>query len=288
MPELQIETIIKYRNRTYHILPELRLKSSADAVRFVNENGFIFFWPIKGINLPNLWVATAGDRPLPDNHDDPGHVTWEWKDQLLSKKLWYYGRVLRRRNTIIALTSLPYFYALSPNYGDPQNDYLDQYEQGTITREAKMIYEALLVEGPLDTISLRRVSQMSNSTSAGRFNKALDDLQTELKVLPVGISPVGAWRYGFVYDIVTRHFPDLQGKAQIITESEARIFLARQYCNMVAVAQLSELGRLFHWTESITLKTVKTMIDHGDIVDHVQISGAKGKYLAITKIFENI
>ena len=53
--------------------------------------------------MPSLWVAVAGDRPVPDEHDDPGHVTWGWKDGLLGKRRWYYGRVLRKRNTFISL-----------------------------------------------------------------------------------------------------------------------------------------------------------------------------------------
>jgi hypothetical protein len=108
-----------YRAQTYHLKPARRLKSEDDALRFVNERGFVYFWPIKGVELPSLWAAVAGDRPVADAHDDPGHVTWGWKDRLLGTKQWFYAKVLRGRATMIALKTLPYFYALSENYEAP-------------------------------------------------------------------------------------------------------------------------------------------------------------------------
>ena len=67
-----------YRARTYRLSKPINTKEQA--VAFVNKRGFVYFWPIKGIELPNLWMAVAGDRPVADAHDDPGHVTWGWKD----------------------------------------------------------------------------------------------------------------------------------------------------------------------------------------------------------------
>src|ERR1035437_10293576 len=114
MPALSSECLRSYRAQTYRFAPGLRLASADEAVDFVNQRGFIFFWPIKNVELPSLWVAAAGDRPIADEHDDPGHTTWGWKDDQLDKRRWYYGRTLRRRNTLISLDVLPYFYALSP------------------------------------------------------------------------------------------------------------------------------------------------------------------------------
>ena len=284
MPSDILNCLQQHRERTFNILHGKQLKSAEDAVRFVNQNGFVFFWPIKGVILPSLWVATAGNRPLPNNHDDPGHITWDWKDKLLSKKLWYYGRVLRRRNTIISLASLPYFYALSPNYGDPENDYIEQYAMGTITREAKMVYEALLKEGPLDSLALRRAAQMSNASSSGRFNKALDDLQGEMKVLPVGISPVGTWRYAFIYDIVTRHFPGLQMEARPISDQDARLFLARQYFEMAGAAKIEEVSRLFHWRKEDTNRIVNKLMESGEINAINTMPDLPGAYLVLKSL----
>ncbi len=87
----------------------------------------------------------AGDRPVADAHDDPGHATWGWKDGALQKKIWYYGKILRHKATIISLEIAPYFYALSENYGLPEEDYLIAYHEGRLTQSAK---RDLLPESP--------------------------------------------------------------------------------------------------------------------------------------------
>ena len=85
------------------------LKTVEQAIGFVEERGFIFFWPIKGIEFPSLWTAVAGDRPVASEHDDPGHVTWGWKDQMLGKRQWYYAKMLRKKATLISLEVAAYF-----------------------------------------------------------------------------------------------------------------------------------------------------------------------------------
>src|SRR3989304_1649218 len=104
-----------YRAGTYHL--RARLRNVKQAVQFANERGFIYFWPITGVELPSLWAAVAGNRPVADEHDDAGHVTWGWKDQSLDKRWWYYGKLLRGKATLVSLKLLPYFYALSENFG---------------------------------------------------------------------------------------------------------------------------------------------------------------------------
>jgi hypothetical protein len=279
MPVLSLERIKDYRSQTYHTKPEYKLRSVEDAIEFVNQRGFVFFWPVKGMELPSLWAAVAGNRPVADEHDDPGHVTWGWKDELLGKRRWYYGRVLRRRNTIISMSTIPYFYALSPNYGDPEADYLDQYDQGLLTAEAKSVYEALLREGPLDTLSLRRAAHLSSSANDSRFNKAADDLQKELKILPVGISEAGAWHYAFILDIVARHLPELPEQARPILESSARKKLIGLFFQSVGVASNADIAKLFGWRHEDYQKQVSALVESGDLIDCVEIKDQPGDYL---------
>ncbi|MFH1524868.1 MAG: hypothetical protein ABIF04_07860, partial [Chloroflexota bacterium] len=124
MLPLNMDRLKAHCARTFRLSPATRLTTPAQAADFVNERGFIYFWPIKGVLLPTLWVATAGDRPVPNDHDDPGQITWRWKDDSLDKKIWYYAKILRRKATFISLEIAPYFYALSENYGSLEEDYL--------------------------------------------------------------------------------------------------------------------------------------------------------------------
>jgi hypothetical protein len=264
--------LITFREQTFHLIPGNRLASPEEAVEFINQRGFAFFWPIKGTDLPSLWVAAAGDRPVPDEHDDPGHVTWGWKDGLLDKRVWYYARLLRRRNTIVSLDAARLFYALSPNYGDPQNDYQEQYELGRLTLEAKQMYEALLREGPLHTITLRKAARMTSPESEYRFNRALDTLQIEMKILPVGVAQAGAWRYAFIYDLVPHHFPSLPVQARAMSEAEARRQLIRIYFQSVGIARPEQIQRLFGWRSEDTHRAIQYLIDRDEIIADVQIS----------------
>jgi len=123
-----------------------------------------------------------GDRRVADAHDDPGHITWQWKDDALGKKIWYYGKILRKKATMIDLRIAPYFYALSDNYGDPIEDVRIQYHEGMLTQEAKIIFESLLNHGPLDTISIRRLTHMTITESISRFDRAITLLQSDVKI----------------------------------------------------------------------------------------------------------
>jgi len=281
MIQISRQVLQDYRRKTYLISSRGKINSPLEAVKFINARGFIFFWPIKGIDLPSLWVAAAGDRPVPDEHDDPGHKTWGWKDDGLGKRFWYYAKVLRHKGTFISLETIPFFYALSPNYGEPEQDYILQYQEGTLTSECKQVFEALLKEGPLDTISLRKAARISSVGSEARYAKALDHLQGELKILPVGTAEVGAWKYSYVYDLTHRHFPDLPVAARPISESTARQELVSLYFSSVGAAPLSSIRRLFGWTQGEVEKTVKKMVNSGLYVDDLTIEGNKENYTGL-------
>ena len=234
-----------YRSESY--FRNQRLATVDQATNFVKERGFVFFWPIKGIEFPSLWTAVAGDRPVASEHDDPGHITWGWKDQMLGKRKWYYAKMLRKKATLISLEVAPYFYALTENYGDPDQDYLIEYEAGRLKQENKLVYEALLRNGPMNTVALRRKVGLSSKESKHRFERALVELQSDMKILPTGVAQAGAWNYAFIYDIVPRHYPDLPDAAREISESEARLKLTELYFRSVGAASAKELGKVFGW-----------------------------------------
>ncbi|MDQ2692721.1 MAG: winged helix DNA-binding domain-containing protein [Chloroflexota bacterium] len=274
MPTLDLQKLSAHRNRTYRLSMVARVRTARAALGFVNERGFIYFWPIKGIELPSLWAAVAGDRVVADKHDDPGHITWGWKDNALGKKKWYYAKVLRRKATMISLDVAPYFYALSENYGSPEEDYLVAYEEGRLTQAAKQVYEALLREGPLHTIDLRSAAKLTNARES-EFNRALEVLQSDFKILPVGVAKAGAWKYAFIYEIVSRHYPDLPEKARFISESEARRTLIEMYFNSVGAAQERDVQKLFGWHRDLSSRALLSLIEKGKLLgtEHPQEKG---------------
>jgi hypothetical protein len=284
MSEISLQKLSAYRSRTFHLSPGKHITTKDEAIQFVNQRGFIFFWPIKDVLLPSLWVAVAGDRPVADAHDDPGHITWGWKDSLLGARRWYYAKVLRKRATIISLETTPYLYALSNNFGSPEEDYLIEYLQGHMTQEAKAVYEALLQEGPLDTIALRRAAHLTSRESDSRFNRALVYLQEDFKILPVGISQAGGWRYAFIYDLVPRHFPDLIEQARNIQESEAREKLILVYLASVGAARIADLRKLFRWHSTQLLNTIDALERSGQIKGGLKDAEQTGEWIAIPEV----
>jgi hypothetical protein len=284
MAELSAQKISDYRSVTFRTRSNLVLRNPEQAVDFVNERGFIYFWPNKDYLLPSLWNAVAGDRPVPKEHDDPGNITWGWKDEMLGKQRWYYARLVRKRNTILSLADSPFFYALSPNYGDFENDYVDQYEMGVLTMEAKNVYEALLREGPLDTLALRKTARMASQESDTRFSKAIETLQVEMKILPIGIAEVGAWKYAFIYDIAARHFPQLDAQARQISEEEARHHLVRRYIRSLGAAPEKEIHRLFGWRPVDCQRAIDDCIQAGEMVKGLPFPGSIDAWMAVPEL----
>ena len=266
MTQIDLKKLQAHRTRTFSLPPAKRLSSPAQALTFVNQRGFVYFWPIKDIDLPSLWTAVAGNRPVADKHDDPGHITWGWKDDALDKKIWYYGKILRGKATLISLEVVPYFYALSENYGSPEEDYLIAYQEGRLSQASKQVYEALLDHGALNTLDLRRLAKLSNAKDS-EFNKALVQLQKDFKILPVGVAQAGAWKYSHIYEIVTRHYPELSKQARRITESQARAKLLELYFDMVGAAQLRDVSKLFGWGNDAVRKAVALLVQKGKLVE---------------------
>ncbi|MEI2624304.1 MAG: crosslink repair DNA glycosylase YcaQ family protein [Giesbergeria sp.] len=282
MSVIDLKKLQSHRARTFSLPPAKRLSSPSQALTFVNARGFVYFWTIKGIDLPSLWTAVAGDRPVADKHDDPGHITWGWKDGALDKKIWYYAKVLRGKATMISLETAPYFYALSENYGSPEDDYLIAYQEGRLTQASKQVYETLLENGALNTLDLRKKAKLSNAKDS-EFNKALEQLQRDFKILPVGVAQAGAWNYSHIYEIVTRHFPDLAEQARVIKQLQARAKLLTLYFDMVGAAQLRDVNKLFGWGNEPTKKALAKLLESGFLLQstHPKLGG---EWFVIKKI----
>jgi hypothetical protein len=277
MTSLTKHTVTDRREVRYRRRMNLRVTKKEQAVEFVNDVGFCFLFPIQKMEMPSLWDAVAG-RVMKTTNKHSGYEierTWGWKDEALGQRVWFYGKLLRSRATLVSLDFLPNFYALSENYGDYERDYLDEYHAGVLSAEAKTIYEALLKNGALDAIRLRRESRMSAEASKPRFEKALTELQTGLKVLPIGIAPAGAWRYAFIYEILPRWLPDISDRARSISRTEARRLILDQYIHNVIASPLASVARLFGWKLDDTQQIAAGLVAQGRVELDVKVAGIK-------------
>ena len=270
-------SLLAARENRYRRRMNLRLTSLEQAVQFVNDVGFCFLFPIQKVEMPSLWDAIAGRvvKTYPDHKGYEIERTWGWKDQALDQKIWYYGKLIRDKATLISLDFLPNFYALSENFGDYEHDYLEEYRTGQLTSEARQVYEALLRHGALDAVRLRRESRMSSDENKSRFDKALTDLQSGLKVVPVGIAPAGAWRYAFVYEILPRWLPEIPDRAQEIGRAEARRRILDQYLRNVIFATLPVAARVFGWKLAETQQAAEALAAAGRVELDAKVAGVR-------------
>ncbi len=236
-----------YRAGTFRLSRDLKVRTPRQALSFVNERGFVFFWAIESIDLPSLWTAVAGDRPVPREHDDPAHVTWGWKDAALSQRRWFYAKLVRGKSTMVSLKTLPHFYALSDRLGD-LDDFELAYDAGHLSREARAVAEALRLNGAQHTVALRQLTHLASPASKPRFDKALHDLQRGLWVVPVGVAEAGAWRYAFIYELLDRWFPTVAHQARDIPRDAARCHLAKLYLDSVGAADVKQVRSVFGWS----------------------------------------
>lgn len=281
--ELSAARIEALRDTRYHRTPALRVTTEQAALAFVDEVGFCFLFGEKGVEIPTLWAAVCGcQRPMTSSHHDPdiGRV-WSWKDTLPAKRELYYGKLLRHKPTLASLELLPCFYALSPNYGEPL-DYLEQYEAGLLSIQAKRVYEALLAEGALATSRLRQVAGLSGGGRAARlFDGAIAELQSQMHIVKVGVSDANRWGYAYVYDLFLRQYPDVPVTARAISTDQAMERLLLCYLGNVIAQSQAACRRLFRWDDWEWRRLIERLLNRRAVVDDLRVEGERGAYLAL-------
>lgn len=277
---LTIAKVKEWRDTRYRRRSVLHLRDSQQALQFIEDVGFCFLFAAKGIEMPTLWEAICGEsRDLPEHHDDDAlGYAWDWKDELPTRGLVFYGKLLHEKPTLVALRLLPHFYALSQNYGDIE-DYLLEYQEGRLSEEAKRVYEALLQHGALPTSHLRHWAGMDGKANAPRFDRAVRELQVGLKIVKTGISDANSWGYCYVYDVLLRRFPDLPTQAGSISSDEAMHTLLLTHLRNVGVATLAEVVRLFAWEPSRLDRLCARWVEAGELRTGVRVQGWPGEYL---------
>ncbi len=114
---------------------------------------------------------------------------------------------------------------------------------------------------------------MSSDASKPRFEKALTELQTGLKVLPVGIAEAGAWRYAFIYEVLPRWLPHVPEQARSIGRGQARHAILDQYLRNVIAAPPPAAARVFGWPLDQARQTAEALAQERRISLDVKVTG---------------
>lgn len=170
-----------------------------DAERFIDQVGFAACMTDSRRPGPSLYVAVCGrrDAVMPRNvqKDPESSLTWTLKDELLARGNVYYAKLARGKSTFLARRMIPHFQAL---WGVRRAD-----EARRLSRTARAILHVLRKEWETSTADLREASGVKDRT---RFNRALDELQAAMLVVPSAVfyQP----KFTYIWTLAVGRFPD--------------------------------------------------------------------------------
>lgn len=197
-----------------------QVESVFAAERFVEQAGFAACMTDTRRPGPSLYVAVCGrrDAVMPRNvqTDPESSLTWQLKDEILRRGNVYYGKLAGGRATFIAPRMIPYFHAI---WGVRRAE-----EPKRLSRTAQKVLHALRKEWEMATADLRDDSGVKDRT---RFNRALDELQAAMLVVPSAV--LYRPKFTYLWTLAVGRFPDAlrrRIRRETALREIARCFLA--------------------------------------------------------------
>ena len=231
----------------YEIRSPSRLRTTADAMRFIETAGFCVLFPAKNIPLPSLYYAVSRRQVV--HWDKSAQLIWNWKDELPKKSRSFYGKYFKGRGSFISLEFLPYFLATHGTAIEAR-EAETFYKTGRISHDALELWLALAKHGPLPTLELRHACKMESQAGNKRFKKAMLELQGLLIVTHSGAErETEAWASNR-FDLVSRSFSKQLAEARKISAEEARVAIAVKYKTLYPNAVPAQIARLFGWAKA--------------------------------------
>jgi hypothetical protein len=231
----------------YEIRPAGRLRTAADAMRFIETVGFCVLFPVKNVPLPSLYFAVS--RRADVRWDKYAQLIWKWKDELPKNRRAFYGKYFKGRGSFISLKFLPQFLATHGTAIEPREAEAF-YQTGRVSHDARELWLALAKHGPLPTLELRHACKMESQAGNKRFKKAMLELQGLLIVAHSGAEQeTEAWASNR-FDLVARGFSKQVAEARKISAEEARVAIAVKYKTLYPDAAPAQISRLFGWTKA--------------------------------------
>lgn len=251
-PDPLPEPVEAHRDIAWRRLPELTVDTVEEAERFVTSVGIA--WTLTDVRTPgpSLYIAVCGrrDAHMPPNvqKDPEASAAWVLKDDLARRGRVFYGKVLRKRSTLIARELITPVHAL---LGIPKKD-----ERTRLSPEARAVLAVLRKEWEMASADLRKDSGIEDRA---RFNKAMDELQACMKVIPAEVLYVPKFTY--IWALAEGRFVDeLRSK---IPRVEAVGRLARAYLGAAGQTARGELSSVLGIGRAEAGKANHALVDEG-------------------------
>lgn len=227
------EGIERFRDRLWHRDGELRIEDPATAERFVDRIGFCATLTDSRRAGPSLYIAVCGRRDVhtPRNvqKDPETSLTWNIKDEIVRRGRLYYGKLKGNRSIFISRRLVPHFNTI---FGIPRKQ-----ESTRLSEPAQKILKVLRKEWELATGDLRQASGIGKRAI---FNKAIDELQRNYKVLPSDV--VYDPKFTYVWSLLEGRFQD--ELSVTVNREDALKEIARAYLSGAGMTWRGELARV--------------------------------------------
>jgi hypothetical protein len=210
-----------------------QIESVYAAERLIEELGFVSCMTDSRRPGPSLYVAVCGrrDAVMPRNvqKDPESSQTWLLKDELLARGNVYYAKLSRGKATFLAPRMIPHFHAV---WGVRRTD-----EARRLTRTARRILYVLRREWEMSTSELREESGVHDRS---RFNRALDELQATMLVVPSAVfyQP----KFTYIWTLAVGRFPEALRRR--VGRHTALREIARSFLTAAGMTVPGELSRV--------------------------------------------
>ena len=231
-PELPTE-IEEYRDQRWRREGARQVDNAFSAERFIEEVGFAACLTDCRRPGPSLYVAVCGrrDAVMPRNvqKDEEASLTWVLKDEIIARGKVYYAKLARGKAMFLAPRMIPCFHAI---WGIRKSE-----EPRRLSRAAQAVLKVLRKEWEISTADLRLDSGVKDRA---KFNKAMDELQAAMLVMPseVYYQP----KFTYIWTLGVGRFPDELRKR--VNRDVALREIARGFLASAGMTVPGELARV--------------------------------------------
>jgi hypothetical protein len=269
------EEVERWRDKTYRRTARSGITSERQALSFINSVGFCLAAKADGIELPSLWEAVmVGNAQRP--HPTRGRsyylsYAWEIQSILPNHNSVYYGKIFRRRPSLVSREFFPYFYALTERTGDRDEHHIE-HTHGNLSLLAKQIMDTLFTTFPMTTKELKAAVEGKGTRGSEGFEKALDELQRGMFISRV----VGSeHQFGAEWAPVIKIFPAEVRRAKKISAEQARYTLLEKYFKNQLVSSVEAIHKVFGWSRQAIYHAIGQLVHAGIITTTVAPDGNK-------------
>jgi hypothetical protein len=260
-------TLAEFARQRYALPNDRLIRSSDEALEYLQKVGYCLLSRKRGIVLPNL-------SDISDGH------FLRWKDVIIKDKKIFYGRPFRRRSGFVRLDLLPNLYALSPT-ADFGGDRFELYKRRFISAEANRIAGIVFAKGPLPTRALRRESGMAGRQHRDRFLRRLAEVEGRFLIVKTGLTTVEASHYSYLWEPFDKIYPKIIKQSYAMTIEVAATNVILTYLDEIGAATVRQIASTFNLHDLYLRQIADQLIQDKRIAEFTE---GKKNYLISTEL----